>query len=70
MADLYHTLLIAVITGNATVEQQAAFDALVTTDTDFVYLYKQLQVLYSKNNATRVFDVDKAFGKLKKRLGR
>jgi hypothetical protein len=70
MEESYNDILAAVITGNASQEQQSSFNNLLQTDTSFRQLYEQLKAAYHQPDQTPFFDADKAFEKMKKRLGR
>jgi hypothetical protein len=70
MDESYHDILFAVLRGNATPSQHAAFNTLLQTNPGFRLLYEQLRISYNHKPASPVFDADRAFEKMKKRLGK
>lgn len=70
MKESYNYILAAVITGNASQEQQATFNKLLQNDPAFKFLYEQLQSAYNQPSDAPVFNADKALEKMKKRLGK
>jgi hypothetical protein len=68
MKESYNDIFTAVITGKASKAQQLTFNALLQNDPGFRMLYEQWHSAYRKSPDIPVFDTDKAFEKMRKKL--